>query len=153
MGATEGYMRLRLLLALSMAVLSPPLFAQDLAPRAYVITPLHSNAVTVTWSYNTGGLDFNGASPIGDAKGSYHVPVFSFYHAFNFFGRSANVTASLPYAVGNFTGELNNQQRSVYRSGLLDFGARLSVNLYAGRCRRRIFVSGSRRCFSARACG
>ena len=56
-----------------------------------------------------------------------------YYHAFNFFGRSANVTASLPYAVGNFTGELNNQQRSVYRSGLLDFGARLSVNLYGGR--------------------
>ena len=109
------------------------LTAQDLAPRAYVITPLHSNAVTLTWSYYTGGLDFNGAIPVQDARGTYNVPVVSIYHSFNFFGRSANVSASLPYAVGNFTGELNNQQRSVYRSGLLDFNARLSVNLYGGR--------------------
>ncbi len=107
--------------------------AQDLAPRAYVITPLHANAVTVTWSYYNGGLDFNGTIPISDAKGTYNVPVLSVYHSFNFFGRSANFSASLPYAVGNFTGELNNQQHFVYRSGLLDFGARLSVNLYGGR--------------------
>ena len=109
------------------------LLAQDLAPRSYVVTPLHSNAVTVTWSYYNGGLDFNGAIPVKDARGTYNVPVVSLYHSFNFFGRSANILASLPYAVGTFTGELNNQQRSVYRSGLLDFNARLSVNLYGGR--------------------
>jgi hypothetical protein len=110
-----------------------PLAAQDLAPRAYIVTPLHSNAVTATWSYYNGGLSFNGAIPVKDAKGTYNVPVLSLYHSFNFFGRSANIVASLPYAVGNFTGELNNQQRSVYRSGLLDFNARVSVNLYGGR--------------------
>ncbi len=109
------------------------LCAQDLAPRAYVITPRHANAVTVTWSYYNGGLDFNGTIPVKDAKGSYNVPVLSLYHSFSFFGRSANVTASLPYAFGNFTGEVMSQNRSIYRSGLLDFGARLSVNLYGGR--------------------
>src|SRR5271165_6575405 len=107
--------------------------AQDLAPRAYVITPKSSNAVTVTWSFYTGGLDFNGAIPVSDARGTYNVPVLTYYHSFGFFGRSANFNVSLPYAVGNFTGELNNQQRSVYRSGLLDFNGRLSVNLYGGR--------------------
>jgi hypothetical protein len=107
--------------------------AQDLAPRAYLISPRHSNAITLTWSYYNGGLDLNGAIPVKDAKGIYNVPVATVYHSFSFFGRSANVTASLPYAVGNFTGELNNQQRSVYRSGLLDFNARLSVNLYGGK--------------------
>ena len=129
------------------------LLAQDLAPRAYVITPLHLNAVTVTWSYYNGGLDFNGTIPVEDAKGTYNVPVFTYYHAFNFFGRSANVLASLPYAVGNFTGELNNQQRSVYRSGLLDlgctpFGQSVRRPRHAGR---RISLSGSRRYFWARA--
>ena len=108
------------------------LHAQDLAPRAYIITPVHTNAITVTWAYYNGGLSFNGAVPIRDAKGAYNVPVLSVYHAFNFFGRSANVTASLPYAVGNFNGEVINQQRSIYRSGLLDFSARLSVNLKGG---------------------
>ena len=108
------------------------LFAQDLAPRAYVITPLHANAVTLTWSFYDGGLDFNGAVPVKNATGTYNVPVFSYYHSLNFFGRSANITASLPYAVGNFQGEVMSQQRSVYRSGLLDLGVRFSVNLMGG---------------------
>lgn len=109
------------------------LCAQDLAPRAYVVTPKNSNALTLTWSYYNGGLDFNGTIPVKDARGTYNVEVATLYHSFSFFGRSANATASVPYAVGNFTGELFNQQRSVYRSGLLDFNARLSVNLYGGR--------------------
>src|SRR5271169_3029575 len=105
------------------------LAAQDLAPRAYVITPLHSNAITVTWSYYNGGLDFNGTIPVTGASGTYNVPVFSVYHSFSFFGRSANFSANLPYAVGNFSGDLLGAHKALYRSGLLDFGARLSVNL------------------------
>ncbi|MGO9307283.1 MAG: transporter [Candidatus Korobacteraceae bacterium] len=108
------------------------LSAQDLAPRAYVITPNHSNAVTLTYSFYDGGLNFNGAIPVTGATGTYSVPVFSYYHAFNFFGRSANVTGSLPYAVGNFSGKLLGVNKSLYRSGLLDFSARLSVNLKGG---------------------
>ena len=107
-------------------------YAQDLAPRAYIITPIHSNAVTLTWGFYDGGLNLNGAAPVKNATGTYNVPVFTVYHSFNFFGRSANVTASLPYAVGTFSGEVNEQNRSVYRSGLLDLSARLSVNLIGG---------------------
>ena len=49
----------------------PPraLRAQDLAPRAYVVTPIHSNAVTLTYSFYDGSINFNGAMPVGDAKG------------------------------------------------------------------------------------
>jgi hypothetical protein len=54
------------------------LWAQDLAPRAYIITPLHSNAVTLTWSFYNGGLNFNGTIPITGATGTYSVPVFSY---------------------------------------------------------------------------
>jgi Putative MetA-pathway of phenol degradation len=128
-------MRLAVKLGVSIFVVTCAtlLAAQDLAPRAYAITPLHSNAVTFAWSYYNGGVDFNGTIPVKDARGTYNVEVLSAYHSFNFFGRSANVLASLPYAVGNFTGELGDQQRSIYRSGLLDFSARVSVNLYGGR--------------------
>jgi hypothetical protein len=112
--------------------LLPSLHAQSLAPRAYIITPLHANAVTLTWSYYTGGLDFNGAIPVSDATGTYNVPVISLYHSLNFFGRSANITASLPYAVGNFEGSLTGEQRHLYRSGLLDSSFRFSVNLKGG---------------------
>ena len=90
----------------SLAVLK----AQDLSPRAYVITPLHSNAITVTYSFYDGNINYNGALPVTGATGTYNVPIFSVYHSFSFFGRSANFVASLPYAVGN-----SKPQRSMRR--------------------------------------
>jgi hypothetical protein len=106
--------------------------AQDLAPRAYVITAVHSNAITITSAFYDGGLNFNGTIPVSNATGSYYVPIFTYYHSLNFFGRSANITASLPYAVGNFQGDLSGQARSLYRSGMLDSSFRFSVNLVGG---------------------
>jgi hypothetical protein len=75
---------------------APFMAAQDLAPRAYIISPVHSNTVTLTWSFFNGGPNFNGTVPITGATGTYSVPIFSYYHSLNFFGRSANITASLP---------------------------------------------------------
>ena len=109
-------------------LLALPLCAQDLAPRAYVITPVHTNAITLTWSYFNGGVNFNGAVPITGATGTFSVPTLTYYHSFGFFGRSANITASLPYEVGTFQGEIQQQHRSVYRSGLVDFATRFAVN-------------------------
>jgi len=105
---------------------------QDLAPRAYVITPLHSNAITLTYSYYTGGLQFDGAVPISGATANISVPVITYYHALNFFGRSANILASLPYGVGNLQGMVQGAEGHLYRSGLLDSVYRLSVNLKGG---------------------
>jgi hypothetical protein len=106
------------------------LSAQDLAPRAYLITPLHFNAITLTYSFYDGSIDY-GPLPLG-ATGKYSVPIFSYYHAFSFFGRSANVVASLPYAFGNFQGTVTGAEKHLYRSGLLDSVYRLSVNLKGG---------------------
>jgi len=108
------------------------LWAQDLSPRAYVITPSHSNAVVLTYSFYDGGLLFNGQAPITGATGTYSVPILTYYHAFNFLGRSANLNASLPYAVGTFQGDAIGQERHLYRSGLVDSAFRLSVNLKGG---------------------
>lgn len=126
-------MRLRLLGPAALAfVWISSLAAQDLAPRAYLITPVNSNAVNLTYGFYDGGVNFNGAVPIKNAQGTYSVPVFSLYHSFSFFGRSANITAGLPYGVGNFSGVAFGQQKSAYRSGLLDLSARFSVNLIGG---------------------
>ena len=105
--------------------------AQDLAPRAYVITPVRSNAVTLTWAFYDGGLNFSGNIPLV-ATGTYNVPILSYYHSLSIFGRSANMNASLPYGVGTFQAAALGRQKSAYRSGLLDLGIRLSVNLVGG---------------------
>jgi hypothetical protein len=75
---------------------------------------------------------FNGTVPITGATGTYGVPVLSYYYSLGFFGRSANLTASLPYAVGTFQGELIGEHQQIYRSGLVDSTFRFSVNLKGG---------------------
>ncbi len=112
----------------------PPqvLRAQDLAPRAYLITPLHSNAVVLTWSFYDGSINFNGVIPTNDATGTYHVPIFSYYHSFGLFGRSANIVAALPYGIGSFEGTLAGAGQHLYRSGLVDSVYRFSINLKGG---------------------
>jgi hypothetical protein len=50
------------------------LYAQDLAPRAYVITPIHTNVVNATYSYSTGGINFSNTLPITGIQGTIHIP-------------------------------------------------------------------------------
>ena len=106
-------------------------WAQDLAPRAYFIAPLRSNAITLSESFFDGSIDYNGAIPISNATGAYNILLLSYYHSFGFFGRSANVVATVPYGVGNFRGTVGTEMQ-VYRSGLVDSVYRVSVNLVGG---------------------
>ncbi len=123
-----------MLVCLTALVGSPlkPIWAQDLSPRAYVITPLHFNAINLTYSFFSGSVLFEGAAPITGATGRYSVPILSYYRSFSFLGRSANMSVSLPYAIGNFQGNVAGQPHQLYRSGLLDFTSRVSVNLKGG---------------------
>jgi hypothetical protein len=109
-----------------------PSSAQDLAPRAYVITPIHSNAVVVTYSYFDGDLIFDNSAPITGATARISVPIFSIFHSFNLLGRTGNFTASLPYGVGNVRGTVMDAETKAYRSGLFDTSFRFSVNLTGG---------------------
>ncbi|MGA8306376.1 MAG: transporter [Candidatus Acidiferrales bacterium] len=121
--------------ALLAAIAACPLqavHAQDLAPRAYIITPVHWNAVTLTYSFSDGGVTTNNAIPVTDATGILHVPILSYYHSLHFFGRSANILASLPYGVVHYQGTFQDNETKIYRSGLLDSVFRFSVNLKGG---------------------
>jgi len=108
-------------------------YAQDLAPRAYLITPIHSNAVTLTYSLFDGSLLFEGTVPITGAAAKTHVAIFNYSRSLKLFGRTANFTASLPYGVGNFRGTVVGAETLAYRSGLLPATFRFSVNLIGGR--------------------
>jgi hypothetical protein len=133
--ASDREMRLFFVFLLSATItgwLQSTLWAQDLAPRAYVITPVHSNAITLTYSFYDGSILFAGAAPITDASATVSVPSITLYHSLNFFGRSANFLVALPYGVGNFQGTVVADQTNVYRSGLLDSIFRFAVNLKGG---------------------
>ncbi|HKW62242.1 MAG TPA: transporter [Candidatus Acidoferrum sp.] len=106
--------------------------AQDLAPRAYIITPIHSNAITITYSYFDGRVLFEGTIPITGAKARVSVGIFNYSHSLTLFGRTVNFTGSLPYGVGNLRGTVVGAEAFAYRSGLLPASFRLSVNLLGG---------------------
>jgi hypothetical protein len=38
--------------------------AQDLTPRAYIITPIHSNAIVLSYSFETGGILINAVESV-----------------------------------------------------------------------------------------
>jgi hypothetical protein len=69
--------------------------AQDLAPRAYIITPMHSNAVTLTYSFFDGDLIFDNSMPVTGATARISVPIFSYFRSLSFFGRTASLTGCI----------------------------------------------------------
>jgi hypothetical protein len=119
----------RLALAIFAVISQQLLAAQDLAPRAYVITPIHSNAITLAYSFSSGDVVFGNVLPITGASGDINLGVFTYYHALGILGRSANFTISLPYTVARFRGEVVGSNVSTYRSGMMDLLLRISVNI------------------------
>lgn len=120
-------------IALCLAWLSAPLDAclgQGLSPRAYVVAPVHSNAVTLTYSYQTGDIVFDSTIPISNASGQIDTSTATLFHTLSVFNRSSNISVSLPYSIGNFKGNVAGVEEEVYRSGLAPVVVRISTNLY-----------------------
>ena len=61
----------KLALSATLVIFTAPLLcAQTLAPRAYLITPVDSNAFSVTSNLYHGGILFDDSVPITDASGT-----------------------------------------------------------------------------------
>jgi Putative MetA-pathway of phenol degradation len=106
--------------------------AQGLSPRAYVIVPIHSNAVTLTYSFQGGNAVFDQIVPIANSTGRISTGIFTYFHALSFLGRSANINASIPYSAARFQGTLSGLRERIYRSGVAPLSVRFSVNLKGG---------------------
>ena len=106
--------------------------AQDLSPRAYVITPVGANTINLGYSHLEGGLQFDGAVPITGADATASVANVSYYHCLDLLGRTANFLIAIPYGDGDFRGKVADVPRSAERSGFLGAYGRFSVNLIGG---------------------
>jgi hypothetical protein len=131
---TLAFVNPRAVLAALLACSLPAVCAaQDLTPRAYLVSPISANAVTVTYAFSKGEITFDPTLPVADARGTLHTPVVSYYHGFDLFGRSANVSGSLPWVNGSFSASVAGVARDAHRQGLMDATVRLAVNLVGGR--------------------
>jgi len=106
--------------------------AQELNPRAYLISPVGTNVVNLGYSHLEGNPDLSASTPITDAHAAVEVGALGLYRALDFFGRSANIAVAIPYAVGEFDGTVADAPKHAHRSGLLDSSVRFSVNLIGG---------------------
>lgn len=121
-----------LAIGLAMSLIPAICVGQDLTPRAYLVTPVSSNAINLTYTYSTGELVFEPTAPVADAMGTIHAPVVSVYHSFGVFGRSASITIGLPLAFGDLRGTVSGEGRAITRRGLADTVVRLAINIAGG---------------------
>jgi outer membrane putative beta-barrel porin/alpha-amylase len=120
----------RRLLPVALVLCSGRVLAQDLEPRGYTVSPLGLNVTFLGYNRTTGNLVFDPAVPITNASAKVNGGAVGYYRSLGFFGRNANVRIIVPYAWGHVKGDVFEQTKEVYRSGLADVKAQFSVNIY-----------------------
>jgi hypothetical protein len=143
----------RLFLTWTMFIPALSAAAQDLEPRAYSPSPVGTSFVGIGFGRSSGDVAFDPTLPITDANATLYSPVLGVGHSFGIFGKQALLTAALPYAWGNVSGDVGDQSGRINRSGLADIKTRFSINLrgspamtvaeFARRPHRRLILGTS----------
>jgi hypothetical protein len=109
---------------------APTAGAQELEPRQYSNSPIGMNFLIAGYSYSSGGLSFDPALPIDNAKVAVHSILFDYARVLDVWGKSAKIDAAIPYVAlsGSATFEGQAVERQI--QGFGDARLRLSVNLY-----------------------
>ena len=103
--------------------------AQDLEPKAYSASPVGAAFLVVGLARQTGSVLTDPTLLLTDVEATmYGVPLAAGY-TFGLFGKLALITATVPYAWGDATGRVGEDEGAVTRSGLTDSRAKFSINL------------------------
>ena len=102
---------------------------QEMEARAYSRSPVDTNVVLFTYSYQTGDVLFDPALPLTDVSVNINGAVVGYGRTFNLAGRQATASAALPYVWGRVRGTVFEQQQEVTRSGLGDLRLRIAANI------------------------
>jgi hypothetical protein len=127
-------MRIGISLRLTLAalVLGAAGRAQELEPRAYSPNPKGANFVLLAYGHSSGEVVFDPSVPITNVEAGVNSTALFYGRTFGLFGRSASAAVQLPYGWGTVDGDVFEERRSVYRSGLADLRLRLTTNLLGG---------------------
>jgi hypothetical protein len=106
--------------------------AQELEPRAYSPNPTGANFVLLAYGHTSGDVEFDPSAPLTDVTARVNQAALFYGRTFGLFGRAASAAVQLPYAWGHVAGNVFEERRDVYRSGLGDLRVRLTTNLIGG---------------------
>ena len=102
--------------------------AQDLEPRAYTNIPRGVNFVVAGYSYMSGGVLFDPAVPLENAKININGSILAYARSLNIAGLSGKFDMIMPYAWLSGSADFQGQTISRDVSGLADARLRMSVN-------------------------
>jgi outer membrane putative beta-barrel porin/alpha-amylase len=131
-GRTDSTRASRFVLALWVTVGAAAASAQELEPRAYAPNPTGANFVLLAYAHSTGDVVFDPSVPITNVSAHINASALFYGRTFGLLGRSASAAVQLPYVWGTVEGDVFEERRSVYRSGLADLRLRLTANLLGG---------------------
>ncbi len=103
--------------------------AQDLDPRAYAWVPVNMTFFVAGFGYSHGEILTDPSIPIEDLVATIESPSLGVGRTFGLFGKTAQVTAALPYAWAQLSGTIGGSAQSTNRSGLTDMRLRFSMLL------------------------
>jgi hypothetical protein len=103
--------------------------AQDLDPRAYARVPVNMTFLVTGFGYSHGGVLTEPTLPVTDLHAAVESLSFGCGYTFRLFGQTAQVSAALPYAWAQLTGNVGGAAQSTTRSGLSDMRLRFSMLL------------------------
>lgn len=115
-----------LLLAASLAFLTAWSYGQDLDPRAYARIPVNITVAVAGFGFSTGGIVTDATLPLEDLEAEIISPSLGVVRSFSLLGRTAQVSAFLPYAWGEASATIYGTPQSTSRNGFGDIRLRFS---------------------------
>lgn len=120
--------------------------AQELEPKAYSASPVGATFVVASLARSTGSVVFDPTLPITDVDARISGAFLGIGTTFGLLGKMTLISAVLPYAWGEVSGQVFEEARTVTRSGLADARVKFSMNLRGGDAMRLAeFVKTPRR--------
>lgn len=103
--------------------------AQELTPRSYWPAPVGTRLLVSGYSQADGAVLFDPSAPVNGVDSTTNVALLAYLQTVDFFGRTANVVAELPYSWGKVHGFLGDIPAGKNFSGMADPSLTLTTNL------------------------
>jgi hypothetical protein len=116
-------------LLLVAVLVSKPVAAQELAPRAYWPMPNDLNVLVLAYQHKTGDVAFDAALSIEGVEAEIDLIQVGYQRSYNMFGRKASVQVSVPFADGDIDGFVQGEYQQRRTVGAADALVRFGINL------------------------
>lgn len=104
--------------------------AQELEPRVYANLPKNLNVAALAYSFSTGEISTNPASPFQDFQADIHTVAAAYVRTFDLLGKLARVQVIAPFSFFSGSVKFKGMDTSGTRNGLLDARVRFGLNIF-----------------------